>query len=537
MESSHSAPATSVVAAEMLQHSYALNNPVEAQLGINGVPSLPLDTRPRRHEENEVEDDDEEECEEDEADDNKEGQMAIAAHAAAQALTENDHSPSVTEHQEAEVGASVYYDDVDMGTLENAGEQQGSREHESTAVCLDLYVSQRKQTPQHLLHSAISDNPAFDEPMVQATSVGAINNDSLTDSPNDVEAVNHDSHRLSLQETDSFDSQLQGGPLITEINIGSRPGSPNAQGDLKHSDFQLAALTAPVPETIEHPFCCICGQGNEVGRQILRFLPVTHDFAAAQAAPGVMTFGQDILLHIFCGKTASILPTVNRPDLEILTKAGLKNKHGIGPEVNAALARTRTAVFLPVEPIPGGGRNQKNDKAEDAASANNACNKEKQFYLVREFEAHLASIRHTHISFDADPGQGSLADDPFVAPANLASLEDVYVDEVGDVLGIEYALPPEINITSKVPPIKANAGQLQKSRRYNTASATSVLEQQHDAVIPYGVEIQSDGKIKCPCGGTHLPLTQQRGAQSWRNHIMTKRHQKWMEEHGLMGAV
>jgi hypothetical protein len=124
--------------------------------------------------------------------------------------------------------------------------------------------------------------------------------------------------------------------------------------------------------------CRICGSGSAEGRPILRFLPVEHDMAAATAAPSVTSFTEDIALHIFCGKTASILPSVNQPELEILTKAGLKNKHGIGPEVNASLARTRCAILQ-----------------QDGA-------KEKHYYLVREFEAHLAAIRHTHITFVSD---------------------------------------------------------------------------------------------------------------------------------------
>lgn len=130
--------------------------------------------------------------------------------------------------------------------------------------------------------------------------------------------------------------------------------------------------------------CRICGQGMLEGRPVLRFMPVEHSLAASRAAPSVRTFTEDICLHIFCGKTASILSNVNRPELEILTKAGLKNKHGIGAEVNAALARTRLAVLVSLQ---------------DASPQSTSAPKEKQYYLVREFEAHLAAIRCTHIEF------------------------------------------------------------------------------------------------------------------------------------------
>ena len=129
--------------------------------------------------------------------------------------------------------------------------------------------------------------------------------------------------------------------------------------------------------------CRVCGQGGVEGRPLLHFLPMDPAIvlitsqALPPSSPIPTTFSDHICLHIFCGKTASILPSVCRPELEILAKVGLKNKHGIGAEVNAALARTRTATFLSM---------QENTDA--------LANKhDKQFYLAKEFEAHLAAIR------------------------------------------------------------------------------------------------------------------------------------------------
>jgi hypothetical protein len=91
------------------------------------------------------------------------------------------------------------------------------------------------------------------------------------------------------------------------------------------------------------------------------------------------TAPSDIFLHVFCGKTAVILPTNPQPQYEILLKAGLKNKHGIGPDVNFALSRTRSALAF-------GGEAEKDPKKV-----------EKEYYLVKEFEAHLHAIRdHQH---------------------------------------------------------------------------------------------------------------------------------------------
>lgn len=95
--------------------------------------------------------------------------------------------------------------------------------------------------------------------------------------------------------------------------------------------------------------CRVCGQGEEKGRRLCCFL-------ATEEAP------DELYLHVFCGKTAAILPHVNRPDLEILTKAGIKNKHGTGVSVTMALQRCRSA------------------KVDDASG------REQEYYLSKEFE-------------------------------------------------------------------------------------------------------------------------------------------------------
>lgn len=138
-------------------------------------------------------------------------------------------------------------------------------------------------------------------------------------------------------------------------------------------------LVSPIPSMV----CLICQRPDD--------RPLLH-------------FGgyNDIYLHVFCGKTASILPDVNCPDLEILSKAGLKNKHGTGPDVNAALVRTRSAVA------------------------------DKEYYLVREFEA--------------------------------------------------------------------------------------VLE-----------EIRENSKVRCGCGGMHWPPGTAKGTLSYRNHVISERHQRWIQ--------
>jgi hypothetical protein len=348
--------------------------------------------------------------------------------------------------------------------------------------------------------------------------------------------------------------------------------------------------------------CRICGQGRIEGRPILRFLPVPHDVHAATAAPSVVSFPQDICLHIFCGKTASILPSVNQPELEILTKAGLKNKHGIGPEVNAALARTRCAVLAQEGAAGAGaagttntnttgtsGTGTSSTTSTSASSASNSS-KEKQYYLVREFEAHLAAIRHTHINFiseggSSNSGSGNTTNtnnnnlnnnnnptangggDPYTQTqtSNTTTARPMKTQQALLRPTVIQQAPPQQQRASQLNhyfdptkgvPVRAAAGMIQKPTTTSSTSSTSTsrsrrqvmpiipLEHQHQQQHQHqhqhqqGLPTTEDGyKVRCGCGGMHWPAGTSRGVASWRNHVMTKRHQKWMEDTGLLGQV
>lgn len=261
--------------------------------------------------------------------------------------------------------------------------------------------------------------------------------------------------------------------------------------------------------------CRICGKGlDDDGRVLCHFFPTQVDDNTLNVAPGVDTFGEDIALHVFCGKTASILPNVNQPDLEILSKAGIKNKHGIGPDVNGALARTRSSTVA----------------AEGV--------KEKTFYIVKEFEAHLAAIRsaslsaasinsagmdhrhHHHLDRPASPYQHQQLSCHLSNPLVDDSITSSPGDPLFDPL-YQHMSTTHRHSAPKLIPIKASHSYQKRDPWILTADVT----------------ITSDGKIRCGCGGTHLPTGTARGDASWRSHVMTKRHQKWMEENGLLGAV
>lgn len=103
--------------------------------------------------------------------------------------------------------------------------------------------------------------------------------------------------------------------------------------------------------------CQICGQGDSTTKRLCVFAP--NDYAQACT-----------VLHVFCGKTAGILPHVNRPDLEILTKSGIKKKLGSSVQVSVAMNRSRSAVV--------------------------ASNKKQTYFLIKEVEAHVHQIVVQH---------------------------------------------------------------------------------------------------------------------------------------------
>jgi hypothetical protein len=269
----------------------------------------------------------------------------------------------------------------------------------------------------------------------------------------------------------------------------------NTVNDAVSTSLDDMALAAAEAAAAVDGVCRICGKGDD-GRQLCRFLPVEHDIHSA-----IMTWSEDITLHVFCGKTASILPHVNLPEYEILSKAGLKNKHGIGPEVNGALARTRSSIV----------------QAEGA--------KEKYFFLVKEFESNLAAIRNA-----IQQPYHAVATVPINQYHHIPShhthhhLLDPYATH--DYYASVSPLPPTLYSTNKPAVHRASSGG---SVKYSSKDQWSLP--------PAEGTVTADGKIRCGCGGVHLPTGTPKGDASWRSHVMTKRHQKWMEDNGLLGAV
>jgi hypothetical protein len=205
---------------------------------------------------------------------------------------------------------------------------------------------------------------------------------------------------------------------------------------------------------------------------------------------------EDITLHEFCGKTAGIMPRANS-DYEILSRAGIRNKHGTGSDVDSALARSRHAVTM-----------------GDA--------KAEYFYLACEFEAHLKAVRGAILAQEIERRQQQ--------SAQYLSHDAVYHALNDNHHQMFIPLAPE-------PPPRPNNQQHQSVAERLLphshpkpvpvrASARAVKKPE----IPKSVFEAADATVRCGCGGTYLFLPgTTRGKTSWRNHIKTKRHVRWME--------
>lgn len=298
---------------------------------------------------------------------------------------------------------------------------------------------------------------------------------SLSQEDDEATALAAEEAAKAMTENDEIEgqpSQEKQPEEATVYRLNPDPGLAQVAGIKEESEATIEESDLQVEDSLD-PKCRLCNRGPADGdsRPLLRFLPVAHDLSVATASPSVDTFSQDILVHVFCGKTASILPHVRTPELEILTKAGLKNKHGIGAEVNAALARTRSAVLV------------------------DATDKEKTFYLVREFEAHLAAIRHTRITYL--PGY----------------------------------LPPEVEEAASRSAVVASASSVLAAAKVNAPPPVSPTPSSPSPAVDAANSTTVTTKITCPCGGTHFPAHTARGAQSWKAHVATQRHQRWVILH------
>jgi len=292
-------------------------------------------------------------------------------------------------------------------------------------------------------------------------------------------------------------SQMEGASFASEDNSASALAlalaSAPASGNLNVGDGHEKELH----EVEQHKLpqsCRICGNSSTGdSRAMVRFWS-----EGATATP-------DISLHVFCGKTASILNS--KPHFEILLKAGLKNKHGIGPDVNFALARTRSAVAQ-------GGEADKDPKRLD-----------KEYYLVKEFEGHLSSIRSLQQKRETSitPQLAQMTGQPAPMPAHFFA----DISPVNPTFNKPTVHKASRNYAMHKYPYKYTQGGgpqvdwANANARDPLASALAFGRDEAHASAYRASDHAANGRVRCRCGGIYNPT---KGAGSWKAHVKTKRH-------------
>ena len=83
--------------------------------------------------------------------------------------------------------------------------------------------------------------------------------------------------------------------------------------------------------------------------------------------------------------------------------------------------------------------------------------------------------------------------------------------------------------TTPIIPTRATAGKTLVKPKLSKENMHSIGE--YYSSPPENQPCTSDGKVKCDCGGTYMDTGTPKGAASWRSHVVTKRHQKWLRTH------
>jgi len=285
-------------------------------------------------------------------------------------------------------------------------------------------------------------------------------------------------------------SQMEGTSFPSENNSALAPENSDVADVHEKESHGAEQSQNQLPQS-----CRICGKGlMENSRAMVRFVP-----------DGPHT--PDISLHVFCGKTASILSS--QPQFEILLKAGLKNKHGIGPDVNFALARTRSAFAQ-------GGEADKDPRRL-----------EKEYYLVKEFEGHLKSVRSVNQNNIPQFGQitGHLSTQP-APPTPAHFFTDIPAANSPSNTGKPSVHKASTNYSISKNPFKyTQQHEIDWARGRDppvcpvTFGRDGAHASAYRASGPAG-----QGRVRCPCGGMYNPT---KGEGSWKAHVKTKRHTLW----------
>lgn len=208
--------------------------------------------------------------------------------------------------------------------------------------------------------------------------------------------------------------------------------------------------------TADEDVCLICGVGDD-GRRLCHFHP-------NEECP------DEIFLHVFCGKTAAILPHVNRPELEILTKAGVKNKHGTGVTVTLALQRCRSA------------------------RVNDPSNREQEYYLSKEFE-------RIYMAVAKEPSHPDQLDDEHL---NLDDISAVHAQTVPNPIYADYSAVDPLEASSVSP---ENLDYLPHDQQHDTVDVPASKRHKSEVVkSPYEIEMERLQQVCDRCSGVGYSL-------------------------------
>ncbi|KAL3908605.1 MAG: hypothetical protein SGILL_008421 [Bacillariaceae sp.] len=192
----------------------------------------------------------------------------------------------------------------------------------------------------------------------------------------------------ALGEAESAAQQLVAG---TSAPVASPQESSPRVSSKSVNDFAEKPAEPKAPTPL--PCCQVCGRASVSSSGVNR--PLLH-FKPSRYVPindnGITTYQTDVHVHLFCGKTAGIkfqknphsgkMHNSRTAQWEIVSKAGLKHKHGPGPETNVALTHTRSTT------LPSEG-----DDASATKGKRKPPSANRVFYLTREFEANLNMVK------------------------------------------------------------------------------------------------------------------------------------------------
>ncbi|KAG7366364.1 hypothetical protein IV203_029034 [Nitzschia inconspicua] len=268
-------------------------------------------------------------------------------------------------------------------------------------------------------------------------------------------------------------------------------------------------------ETDVLPICRICFQSSlsssSSNRPLLHFKPAKT--VPSTSSTSKLSLFEHVHVHIFCGKTAGILfqknphsgrvHTKNTAQWEIMSKAGIKNKHGTEKDVCTALALSRWAMLPDDQPLPPSKR------CDFKATVKRNSRKKlslatRQYFLLREFEANLEMVRQESLELDHLQHQhnlelmGTPSSPEFIDEDKTASLER----QVLDSFATSFPGPDVIHHRHNSDSQMIDIDQFESSTSIEVPQFAAVAQQRQD----FGVSVATSPTTTATTTTTTSPL-------------------------------